>query len=40
VATKYRDRCNLEKILTDSRWRSDIPLDREGKTASAVRETV
>lgn len=36
VAAKYRDRCNLEKIITDSRWRADIPLDREGAAAPAV----
>ena len=30
VAAKYKDRCNLDKIIADSRWRSDIPLDREG----------
>jgi UDP-sulfoquinovose synthase len=39
VATKYRDRCNLSKIITDSRWRADIPLDREGKPASVARPT-
>ncbi len=30
VASKYKDRCNLSKIIADSRWRRDIPLDREG----------
>ena len=30
VAAKYRDRCNMEKILPSSRWREDIPFDREG----------
>ncbi|MBV7327603.1 NAD-dependent epimerase/dehydratase family protein [Chloroflexi bacterium TSY] len=32
VAGKYVDRCNLDKILTDSRWRRDIPLDHIGRT--------
>jgi len=36
VAAKYRDRCNLEKFITNSRWRSDIPWDREGTSAPAV----
>lgn len=31
VAAKYKDRCSLDKIIADSRWRQDIPLDREGK---------
>ena len=26
----YRDRVDLSKIITDSRWRHDIPLDRTG----------
>lgn len=30
VAEKYRDRVNMDKILTDSRWRRDIPLDHVG----------
>lgn len=30
VAAHYKERCNLDKILTDSRWRKDIPLDRVG----------
>jgi UDP-sulfoquinovose synthase len=30
VAAKYKDRCNVDKIIADSRWRQDIPLDREG----------
>ena len=33
VAAKYRDRCNMEKILPSSRWREDIPFDREGSSA-------
>jgi UDP-sulfoquinovose synthase len=40
VAAKYRDRCNLSKIITNSRWRADIPWDREGAAAPAVRQTV
>lgn len=31
VATRYRDRVDRNKIITDSRWRADIPLDREGR---------
>jgi UDP-sulfoquinovose synthase len=38
VAAKYRDRCSLEKIIADSRWRADIPLDREGAAAPANRQ--
>ncbi|MEM7333028.1 MAG: NAD-dependent epimerase/dehydratase family protein [Chloroflexota bacterium] len=30
VAGKYKDRCDMSKILTDSRWRKDIPLDHIG----------
>ncbi len=30
VATRYRDRVEMSKIIADSRWRADIPLDREG----------
>ena len=30
VAGKYKDRCDTSKILTDSRWRKDIPLDHIG----------
>lgn len=33
VAAKYQDRCNMEKILPSSRWREDIPFDREGTSA-------
>ena len=40
VAAKYQERCNLSKIITNSRWRADIPWDREGKAAPAVRQTV
>jgi len=30
VAARYRDRVDMSKIIADSRWRADIPLDREG----------
>lgn len=30
VAAKYKDRCNISKILPNSRWRADIQLDRIG----------
>ncbi|MBE2239672.1 MAG: NAD-dependent epimerase/dehydratase family protein [Caldilineaceae bacterium] len=33
VAARYRDRVDVTKIIADSRWRADIPLDREGKAA-------
>ena len=33
VATRYRDRVDMSKIIADSRWRADIPLDREGMVA-------
>ncbi len=33
VAARYRDRVDVAKIIADSRWRADIPLDREGKAA-------
>ena len=35
VAAKYKDRCDLSKILTDSRWRADIRLDHIGATTAA-----
>ncbi|MEX1019758.1 MAG: NAD-dependent epimerase/dehydratase family protein [Litorilinea sp.] len=38
VAAKYKDRCNPEKIIADSRWRADIPLDREGSATPPVVE--
>jgi UDP-sulfoquinovose synthase len=38
VATKFRERCNLEKIITDSRWRSEIPVDRQGSATPAVQQ--
>ncbi len=33
VAGRYRERVDAAKILADSRWRADIPLDREGTPA-------
>lgn len=38
VAGKYKDRCNIEKIITDSRWREDIPVDRVGTGAAEQQE--
>ena len=33
VAARYRDRVDETKIIADSRWRADIPLDRKGEVA-------
>ncbi len=33
VAVRYKERANLDKIITDSRWRADIPADRVGAAA-------
>lgn len=30
IAQRHRERVNWQKILSDSRWRADIPADREG----------
>ena len=30
VASKYRERCKLQKIIANSTWRKDIPVDRAG----------
>lgn len=30
VARRYRERCDPSKIIADSTWRSDIPVDRVG----------
>lgn len=38
VAARYKDRCDVSKILTDSRWRKDIPLDHEGQSAFTAKE--
>ena len=35
VAARYKDRVNYEKILPSSRWRADIPFDREGSAEPA-----
>lgn len=32
VAARYRDRVDLSKIISDSRWRPEIPLDRTGSS--------
>ncbi len=43
VAARYQDRVDRSKIIADSRWRADIPLDREGRalqTPSPVAQTV
>ena len=43
VAGRYRDRVDTSKIIADSRWRADIPLDREGRalqTPSPIAQTV
>ncbi len=31
IAARYKDRIDMSKILSDSRWRADIPIDREGR---------
>ena len=33
VAKRYKDRCRPEKIIADSTWRHDIPVDRQGQAA-------
>lgn len=33
VAKRYKDRCRSEKIIADSTWRHDIPVDRQGQDA-------
>ena len=32
VAGKYKERCSLNKIIADSTWRADIPVDRKGSS--------
>ena len=39
IAGRYKDRCNLEKILSDSRWRSDIPKDKVGSDNPVLTRT-
>lgn len=38
VAARYKDRVDMTKIIADSRWRADIPLDRVGSQARLDRE--
>jgi len=39
VAARYQDRCNLDKIITDSRWRKDIPVDKVGSDSPVLTRT-
>ncbi len=39
LAARYKDRCNLDKILSDSRWRSDIPKDKVGSDNPVLTRT-
>jgi len=39
IAGRYKDRCNLDKILSDSRWRSDIPKDKVGSDNPVLTRT-
>lgn len=39
IAGRYKDRCNLDKILSDSRWRSDIPKDKVGSDSPVLTRT-
>lgn len=36
VAARYQDRVDKNKIIADSRWRADIPLDREGRALQTL----
>jgi UDP-sulfoquinovose synthase len=38
VAARYKDRVDMTKIIADSRWRADIPLDRVGSELRLDRE--
>lgn len=43
IADRYHDRVDTSKIIADSRWRADIPLDREGRalqTPSPIAQAV
>jgi len=33
IAMKYKERCNLEKVVCTSTWRTDMSVDREGSTS-------
>ena len=37
VAAKYRDRCTVDKILPNSRWRADIEADRVGSPTALAK---
>jgi UDP-sulfoquinovose synthase len=39
VAARYKDRCNLDKIIADSRWRKDIPMDKVGSDNPVLTRT-
>ena len=39
VAARYKDRCNMDKIITDSRWRKDIPMDKVGSDNPVLTRT-
>ncbi len=33
VASRYKERCDRQKIIADSTWRQDIPVDRAGSAS-------
>jgi len=39
IAGRFKDRCNLDKILSDSRWRNDIPKDKIGSDSPVLTRT-
>lgn len=39
IAGRYKDRCNLDKIISDSRWRKDIPKDKVGSDNPVLTRT-
>lgn len=40
VAKKYKERCDLSKIICTSRWRSDIPIDTIGSNKPVILKNV